>query len=645
MKRSRPSPRGIAGIIERCTIRSIVPVRDPLTQQDAYLDFGPRWQNTTEAYFGEGEAIARFDLPAQYASDCESYRLHPALIDRATSFALPLIEQYSSIHDLFVPLSYSRVSVFAPLPSTIYSYARYRANQTTGESVVFDVMILDDDGNVLAEIDRFVMKRTAPGALKAAPESPAAELATSAEQPPDLLQLATTEGIRPADGLDIFTRILSSRAEGPVLVSSLNLNLLIDRTTVRRDSRGEAGVKFARPEHLQSEYRAPEDELETTLVKMWQDLLGIDQVGVDDNFFELGGESLIGLRFFNLLRKEFGARLPLDTLFQAPTVAACAALVRAQAPGRDDPKVVSYRPPTPSRTPLIIGIQTKGTRPPLFCVHDQKGYVLLYRELAAKLGKNQPFYGIQANGLDGTYAIDRGIEDMAERYVQQLQTFLPQGPYFLAGSSLGGIVAYEMAQRLLKAGSDVALLTMFDSWTPQEFKRWQTPLPESLHARAMKHAREIAARGPVGYYRKRLENRRWWREYYRMLAKQDQMRQAIAEYLRVGEALSPDLLTFHLEDIYGEAYRKYVPQAYPRDVVLFRATERANPRDNDPYLGWGHVKLGGLEVIDSPGPHGYMVREPYVGQLAIHLRDCIDRAASSASTYQGAPVVASLAAR
>lgn len=645
LKRTRPRPRAIAGIIERCNARTIAPVRDPLTQQDAYLNFGPRWQNTTEAHFGDGDAIARFDLPAEYASDCERYLFHPALVDRATSFALPLVEQYSSIHDLFVPLSYSRVSVFAPLPSTIYSYARYRANETTAESVVFDVMILDEEGTVLAEIDRFVMKRTAPGTLKATPESPAVALATSAEQPPDLLQLATTEGIRPEDGLDIFARVLSSRPEGPVLVSSLDLRLLLERTTTRREFRGDAGVKFARPEHLQSEYRAPEDELEKMLVKMWQDLLGIEQVGLDDNFFELGGESLIGLRFFNQLRKEFGVRLPLDTLFQAPTVTACAALVRAQVPAKDDSKVVAYRPPSPSRTPLIVGIQTKGSRPPLFCVHDQKGYVLLYRELAAKLGKNQPFYGIQASGLDGTYAFDRRIEDMAERYVQQLRTFSPQGPYFLAGSSLGGIVAYEMAQRLLESGNEVALLTMFDSWTPEEFTRWQTPLPESIPARALKHIRELTAKGPVGYYRKRLENRRWWREYYRMLAKQDQMRQAIAEYLRVGEALSPDLLTFHLEDIYGEAYRKYVPQAYPRDVVLFRATERANPRDNDPYLGWGHVKLDGLEVIDSPGPHGYMVREPYVGQLALHLRDCIDRAASSTSTCQGAPLVASLAAR
>src|SRR5262249_47966858 len=131
---------------------------------------------------------------------------------------------------------------------------------------------------------------------------------------------------------------------------------------------------------------APRDILEMQLKELWEELLLTADFGVKDNFFELGGSSLIALRLMAEIQQRTGKTLPLDALIQKPTIEHMAEVLREQTE-------------TEAWSPLVA-IQPRGSNRPLFCVHAVDGYVAAYLKLAARLGTEQPCYGLQARGLD-----------------------------------------------------------------------------------------------------------------------------------------------------------------------------------------------------------------------------------------------------
>jgi amino acid adenylation domain-containing protein len=155
---------------------------------------------------------------------------------------------------------------------------------------------------------------------------------------------------------------------------------------------------------LLEEYVEPLAPMEKALAEIWAKVLGVERVGVNDNFFELGGHSLLAVRLFSQIEKSLGHKLPIASLFRAPTIAALAALI--QEPDRKD----GWSP--------LIAIQPQGDRPPFFAVHCGFGQVLFYRPLAQLLGPNQPFYGFQSQGLDGRPFKHTSVEAMASYYIE-----------------------------------------------------------------------------------------------------------------------------------------------------------------------------------------------------------------------------------
>ena len=143
------------------------------------------------------------------------------------------------------------------------------------------------------------------------------------------------------------------------------------------------------------------------------------------------------MRLFAAMEKEFGKRLPLATLFQAPTVAQLAAILQTE---------------TSSFWSSLVPIQPLGSRPPFFCVHAVGGNVLEYYDLARHLGPDQPFYGLQSRGVNEHEAPHERIDEMAAHYIKELRQLQSHGPYFIGGRSLGGIIAYEIACQLRGQG-------------------------------------------------------------------------------------------------------------------------------------------------------------------------------------------------
>ncbi|MCP3908082.1 MAG: non-ribosomal peptide synthetase, partial [Oceanicoccus sp.] len=199
-------------------------------------------------------------------------------------------------------------------------------------------------------------------------------------------------------------------------------------------------------------YLAPRDTIEFRLVQIWENVLDMRPIGIRDNFFELGGHSLLAVRLMAIIEQQLERHLPLTTLFQNTTIEQLATILRKQT----DPIPWSS----------LVAIQPKGEKPPIFCVHPAGGNVLCYLELAQHMGEDQPFYGLQAFGMEAGQVAYTQVADMAKFYLDEVKALHPHGPYQLAGWSSGGLVAFEMARQLQEQGKPVSLLALLDTAVP-----------------------------------------------------------------------------------------------------------------------------------------------------------------------------------
>jgi aspartate racemase len=337
----------------------------------------------------------------------------------------------------------------------------------------------------------------------------------------------------------------------------------------------------ARPE-LEKAFVIPRDTLEVQLVKIWEEILGVQVIGVRDNFFDLGGHSLLGVRLFARIKEEFGQELPLATLFQAPTVEQLADVLRRSQAG--------WTPPWTSLVPMQPG----GSNPPFFCVPGNLGNVFVdLGGFAQHLGPDQPFYGLQ----DGIQNPAR-IGALAARYVDEIQAVQPEGPYFLGGVCSGGVVAFEMAQQLLVQGQKVALLALVEPSPPsapslRTYFRLGTNILRRVLQRAGHHSRSFAQ--PTSGQ---------WRTYAHQKAKLVANMWAVASY---------------------------APQTYAGWIDLFLGNESLSNSSTNSQLGWRNLAAGGLEIHAVPGNHATITRtydaipdESQVRLLAEALKACID---------------------
>ena len=207
---------------------------------------------------------------------------------------------------------------------------------------------------------------------------------------------------------------------------------------------------------------APRNDIERQLAAIWCEVIGLPKIGIWDNFFAAGGHSLLAVRIMARMEKQFQHKFPLSLLFRAQNIA-------------DLGEIVQRRLDVQSGSPVILikAAQLPETfeqLPPLFLIHPGGGGLLCYQALADALAERGParaIYGLQCPGLESDEPVLRCIEDMAASYIQAIQKVYPQGPYLLAGQSLGGNIAWEMAQQLREEGKTVSLLCLIDSYVPQ----------------------------------------------------------------------------------------------------------------------------------------------------------------------------------
>lgn len=616
----RPQLNGLLDALGRAELAS-----EKAGPQMAHLRFGERWRVLERAVFAHGEALALLELPESFRAEVADYALHPALLDLATGFALPLARAEGS-QAFYAPIAYGSVRVHKPLTARVLSHVRLAPSASHGEIASFDVAISDESGALLVEVEGFTVRRLERALDVAAPSSRRAD-AQSADARPSPLQKLVANGIKPAEGVEAFERVLAARPGPRIVVSSIDLSALRAELDAEAHDVASSAPQFARPE-LSSSFVAPRDEIERKLAAMWQELLGIERVGIHDNFFDLGGYSLVAVRLFSQVRRAWKLEFPLATLFEAPTIELLAARIRGEL-GTDEkaPEQASAR-----RLPFLVPLHPgkRGARRPFFLVAGMYGNVMNLRHLAGHLGADQPLYGIQARGLDGKEEPHSSFEQMAADYLADVRALQPEGPYLLGGYSGGGITAYEMARQLRAAGEEVALLVFLDTPTPTE--------PPLTYKKRMALMRQRITKQGLGFFtdalRRKLEQKR--REI-RLLVNKPMTRLRPFAYV-----------TERIESAFYAALAKYELKAYDGDVTLFRpeldesyvlAPDHVVNRAGgwvDPNNGWKPwVKRVHVHVV--PGDHDNMVLEPHVRVLAARLREQLERAQFEADLARSKP--------
>ncbi len=618
-------------IIARCNQHHIsYAPGEQFTQQEEHLLFGARWKVLREVYFGQDEALALLELPADFIGELDTYSLHPALLDLATGFGLPLTEGYTHSPDLYVPFSYGRVRMLQPLAGTIYSHARYKGQQNN--TTTFDITLVDTDGCVLVEIEDFMMKRmTTPENLQSRKPRTAADNSHSGKL--TLLDVGLTDGIRPDEGVQVLERVLSSNSAPQVVATSLSLDVLAGLIATSVDVQPE-GKKFTRPA-VGTEYVEPRDELEATLARIWENALGIEMIGVYDDFFELGGQSLIAIRLLSQFRKELGVDLPVVTFFEAPTIAQCAERIRAETNEEQSGSKTERRRKRARQLSSLVAIQPNGSKIPFFCVHGAGGNVMVFSVLSDYLGLDQPFYGLQEQGVDGnSEPLDR-IEDMAALYIKEIREVYPHGPYLLGGFSMGGEVAFEMAQQLIAAGEEVRLLVLFDTLNPVRSIRMHSFSTQTAATKQGRRPGKITAvsRKMMGHIRRLSKlTPRQQADYLsrdaRMRLHRIRLKAGVQMAKASGKSLPYKLIEEQLWETNLKAVTNYMPRLYPGKITLFRASENLDTNRVDDPMGWGALAAGGVEEYIIDGTHR-LLDEPYVVDVVRQFRICLDDAQKS----------------
>lgn len=344
-------------------------------------------------------------------------------------------------------------------------------------------------------------------------------------------------------------------------------------------------------------YVAPRDPVELKLATLWEETLGIRPIGVKTSFFDLGGRSLLAARLFTKISHAFGHDLPLATLFRAPTIEKLAQELR----------VASSKPAYSS----LVTIQPLGSKPPFFCVHGGAGSTLFLHRLSREMGFDQPFYGLEPEGLDGRRVSRTTVEQMATHYLSEIRKVQPAGPYFLGGYCFGGLVAFEMAQQLRQQGEQSALVAMFSA--PLRFHRLV------LHRESKAVPLERATRTRFSL----IEALRW---RYRALVRslRSRLHMGTCElFLALGLPIPQSLRTMYVVRMINATESTYAPKPYAGTITLFRGR---GLYEDDPNMGWeGLAEALENYEIGSGGLRSRrdIMNEPLVGLLAAQLDACM----------------------
>ncbi|MET9960471.1 amino acid adenylation domain-containing protein [Streptomyces sp. NPDC006326] len=330
----------------------------------------------------------------------------------------------------------------------------------------------------------------------------------------------------------------------------------------------------------------PEGETETRLAAIYREVLGLDELSVTDGFFALGGHSLLVFKLIAACGRDLGVRPTVGDVFAAPSVRELAARLDAGGAG----------PRGAAEDPVVPLVRPEG-RPVVLFVHGAGGSALPFRAVGEALGDDHDVYAVQA--VDGPGEPPRTIEEIARRHVEAVDAVRGPRPLLLAGWSVGGCIALEMARTWQDRGAEVIGTVLLDTWLPPAALA-ETDADAAEQARAAFAAMDL-------------------------LAGEDRTREGLAglpaaETDRIGELL----------ERHRAAFLGYAPRPCTGPVHLLRAARPfPDPRIDLPAAlrgedhGW-RALISDLTTRDIPGDHFTLVSEEHAAELAKEIRGIVE---------------------
>ena len=582
------------------------PVADrDLICQSKHIDFGARWQVLRSVHHAGDVVVATLELPELFAGDLDDFPCHPGLFDMAATIGLHVVDEAGTGTSLYAPMSADRIEFIAPLQRNIHATARL-VESLAGRHAIFDVRIRDCEGNSLIKIDGLMMRAIDPALLTAPSENEAEDKRTPLEQLLDA-------GIRASDGPAVFERVFDSTHRHQV-VASIGLETLVDAVLPRQTKRPGNGETLNASTGDQVVFA---NHVEARISEMLAELLGNGNVGPHDRMQELGTHSLMVVRLVAKIRKAFGVQLPLSSMWDNPSLRELSEIVieeggidvrqagdkagpmgetASEAPASDDQQQRPTSDETARWTPLLKISPAKPKRLPLFCIHGADGNVVAFQPLVGQLSQDNPIYGLEARGADGTRAPHDTIEEMASAYIEAMRAVQPDGPFCLLGYSGGGVIGYEIARQLREEGREIAFLAMVDTLAPDHNPTW----------------RQILKTYVSGLSRERVANS--------IRQRATQWHQGARTVLGMDGAVEVDEAIENAERSfrdYVRAQSRYRVQRYDGDVVLFRATKSdLNFLSAGETLGWRQHVKGKIELHNVETNHFEILHPPAIDDIA-----------------------------
>lgn len=363
-----------------------------------------------------------------------------------------------------------------------------------------------------------------------------------------------------------------------------------------------------------------EDELsvnEKKLMAIWKEVLHRKRLSPDENFFDAGGDSLVAVRLIVKVEKEFGKRLPLASLFQSGTVSSMARLL-----DNPDQKTENWR--------SLVAIKTGGSRKPLFLVHAAGLNLLLYNTVVNKLHPDQPVYGLQARGLDGSEEPLYTLPEIATHYIKEIESVDPDGPYALAGFCMGGTIAWEMACQLTSKGKEVVFTGLFETIAYRVPETKPNRLVEKInHIRHLLNQivwnvvklSKIPLSEQVSFLKGKINRIKRRLHGTPEIAMQEVKSEVVDGILHVVNSK-----VRYANEI---ALANYILKPNNLKVHLFKASEQTFFIEEPVNYGWSSVALGGVELVPVDGTHNLIFAPPHDELFASKLQRCLDLGFSS----------------
>ncbi|MDN3689562.1 non-ribosomal peptide synthetase [Cyclobacterium jeungdonense] len=377
---------------------------------------------------------------------------------------------------------------------------------------------------------------------------------------------------------------------------------LLENGKVNRNALPDPDRRKVPVSKMSEEVLDPEEKL---VANIWKAALGLSSIHKKDNFFEIGGHSLTAVKVMVQLEKVYGIRLPLSVLFKYPTIQKLSQAIKSGVLGDSE-----WR--------SLVAIKKTGSKPPLYIVHGGGLNILPFYAVAREMDKEQPVFGIQAKGLDGVEQPLHTVEAIASQYLAEILQQNPDGPYFLAGYSLGGIIAFEMASQLKKMGKSVGKLVFFDTYA------FQSDHHESLSIRFRNKIRHFLGKRKFDVelliHHSSIFKRIKKASFEKKLNKIKQRFRPEPE-----KAESSLLKTYkRVEFVYKEACRDYKINYYDGTIDLIKAKIASGYLPDKEGFGWKpHARE--LRVWEAEGEHITMLSPPNDTSFARLLQHVLDQ--------------------